>query len=101
MLTVEQTNIIKEQDKALDRIDVVVKNIKSTSIDIKDELDKQNNNLDDIESDINKTSSKFERLNKKIKLVYKNSTKSDKLLYLILFVIIVILIIFFIYVVSI
>lgn len=100
MFTAEQQNIINQQNVALDRISAVVNNIKTTSIDIKDELNKQTNNLGDIETEINNTASKFERLNKKINLVYKNSTKSDKLLYSILFIIIIILIIFFIYVVS-
>lgn len=100
MLTEEQKIIIKSQDETLDRIGNVVKNIKVNSNTINDELKIHIIKLDDTDVEIDKTTSKLERANKKIKLLLKNSNNSDKFTCIILLLVIFILLCILIYVIS-
>jgi uncharacterized protein Yka (UPF0111/DUF47 family) len=100
MLTEDQQSIIKSQDETLDRIGNVVKNIKVNSNTINGELNTQIIKLNDTEFEIDKTSSRLERVNKKVRLIIKNSNKCDKFTYAILIFVIFLLLCILIYVIS-
>lgn len=98
MLSEEQKNIIKHQDEILDRIGNTVGNIKNNTSAINEELNIHNIKLNNFDKNIDSNISKIGMANKKLKSIYENSTKCDKVTYCFLFLIIFVLFVVLIYV---
>lgn len=101
MLTEDQREIINQQDASLDRIANTVGNIKNNASLINEEIKIHIMKLDDCEKNVDTNISKLGTVNKKLKSIYENSSKCDKIIYGVLIFIIVILVIVLITILSI
>ena len=77
----EHKSLLREQDGQIEQLGDGVKRVKALAGVMKDELQEQNVILDELESDVDKTDSNMQSMQKKLKGLMDDAKNSDRALW--------------------
>ena len=87
----EHKSLLREQDGQIEQLGDGVKRVKALAGVMKDELQEQNVILDELESDVDKTDSNMQSMQKKLKGLMDDAKNSDRALWSIIACLLVLL----------